>query len=352
MKKLFLIPLMLLATLMLTAACCEDEPLTDEQEQTTPGEDDGEEGSEGNEEGDEEGNVDGTNGRYLVLYCSRTGNTERMAQTIQSTLDCDMIEVVPETPYDDDYNSMLERAQAELAAIGQGTYPAIATSIESFEDYDLVFVGYPIWYGHMETPMQTFLHNHANLLAGKRIALFASSGSSGITTSERDAASLVPDATFEESLLLTSSTLDDMENRIPAWLEGLGASREDNQENATEGLGINIIVGDQTITATMENNSAARDFLSRLPLEVILEDYNNGTEKIFYPDPELSLNDTPRGCTPVPGDITIYEPWGNVAIFCRDWSQSNSLIKIGHIDDNGIETFNVPGDITVRFERQ
>ena len=36
---------------------------------------------------------------------------------------------------------------------------------------------------------------------------------------------------------------------------------------------------------------------------------------------------------------------GNVAIFCRDWSQSNSLIKIGHIDDNGIETFNVPGDI-------
>lgn len=352
MKKLFLIPLMLLATLMLTAACSEDEPLTDEQEQTTPGEDDGEEGSEGNEEGDEEGNVDGTNERYLVLYCSRTGNTERMAQTIQSTLDCDMIEVVPETPYDDDYNSMLERAQAELAAIGQGTYPAIATFIESFEDYDLVFVGYPIWYGHMATPMQTFLHNHANLLAGKRIALFASSGSSGITTSERDAASLVPDATFEESLLLTSSTLGDMDSRIPAWLEGLGASREDNQEDATEGLGINIIVGDQTITATMENNSAARDFLSRLPLEVILEDYNNGTEKIFYPDPELSLNDTPRGCTPVPGDITIYEPWGNVAIFCRGWSQSNSLIKIGHIDDNGIETFNVPGDITVRFERQ
>lgn len=352
MKKLFLIPLMLLATLMLTAACSEDEPLTDEQEQTTPGEDDGEEGSEGNEEGDEEGNVDGTNGRYLVLYCSRTGNTERMAQTIQSTLDCDMIEIVPETPYDDDYNSMLERAQAELAAIGQGTYPAIATSIESFEDYDLAFVGYPIWYGHMATPMQTFLQNHANLLAGKRIALFASSGSSGITTSERDAASLVPDATFEESLLLTSSTLGDMDSRIPAWLEGLGASREDNQEDATEGLGINIIVGDQTITATMENNSAARDFLSRLPLEVILEDYNNGTEKIFYSDPELSLNDTPRGCTPVPGDITIYEPWGNVAIFCRGWSASNSLIKIGHIDADGISQLQGTESINVRFERQ
>ena len=127
MKKLFLIPLILLATLMLTAACSEDEPLTDGQEQVTPGEDDGEEG----------------NGRYLVLYCSRTGNTERMAQTIQSTLDCDMIVVEPETPYEDDYNAMLDRAQAELDAIEQGNYPAITTSVESFDEYDIVFIGYP-----------------------------------------------------------------------------------------------------------------------------------------------------------------------------------------------------------------
>ena len=109
MKKLFLIPLMLLATLMLTAACSKEDPIPDRQEQTTPGEDDGEEG----------------NGRYLVLYCSRTGNTERMAQTIQSTLDCDMIVVEPETPYEDDYNAMLDRAQAELDAIEQGNYPVV-----------------------------------------------------------------------------------------------------------------------------------------------------------------------------------------------------------------------------------
>ena len=198
---------MLLAALMLTAACSKENPKPNGQEETTPGEDDGEEG----------------NGRYLVLYCSRTGNTERMAQTIQSTLDCDMIVVEPEVPYEEDYNAMLERAQEELDAIAQGNYPAITTSVESFEEYDIVFIGYPIWYGHIATPMQTFLHNHAALLAGKRIALFASSGSSGIGTSERDAATLVPDAVFEESLLLTSSTLGNMAVRIPQWLEELGA---------------------------------------------------------------------------------------------------------------------------------
>ena len=92
--------------------------------------------------------------------------------------------------------------------------------------------------------------------------------------------------------------------------------------------------------------------LGCLPMEVTLEDYNNGTEKIFYPDPELSLDDTPRGCAPVAGDITIYEPWGNVAIFCRDWSESNSLIKIGHIDGDGISLLQGPESVNVRFERQ
>lgn len=113
----------------------------------------------------------GDSGRYLVLYASRTGNTERVAQLIQATLDCDMLEVEPQEPYDNDYNAMLERAQEELAAIRQGNFPPVKTSMENFDDYDIVFVGYPIWYGSMATPMQTFLHTHASKLAGKRIAL-------------------------------------------------------------------------------------------------------------------------------------------------------------------------------------
>ena len=143
-----------------------------------------------------------------------------------------------------------------------------------------------------------------------------------------------------------------MATRIPEWLESLGASREEPDAPDAASLNINIIVGEQTITVTMEDNGAARDFLSRLPLEVTLEDYNNGTEKIFYPDPALSLDDTPRGCAPVAGDITIYEPWGNVAIFCRDWSESNSLIKIGHIDGDGISLLQGTESVNVRFERQ
>lgn len=85
MKRLFSYLLLLAA---ITAACSDN---TDEI--YTPGDD-----------------IEGSNDRYLVVYCSRTGNTAEMAQTIQSALACDMITVNPETPYDENYNAMLERA--------------------------------------------------------------------------------------------------------------------------------------------------------------------------------------------------------------------------------------------------
>ena len=350
MKKLLWIPLLSVA-LLSVAACGGDggEPFAP--------------GQSGASERPDEENGDkpdtptlGDSGRYLVLYASRTGNTERVAQLIQATLDYDMLEVEPQEPYDNDYNAMLERAQEELAAIRQGNFPPVKTSMENFDDYDIVFVGYPIWYGSMATPMQTFLHTHASKLAGKRIALFATSGSSGISASVSEARSLCPDATIiDRTLLLTSESLSQMATRVPVWLDEIGASREEPEEPDTPAaisLKVNITVGDRTITATMEDNAAGRDFLSRLPLEVTLNDYNNTTEKIFYPDPALTTEGVTRGCTPTPGDITIYAPWGNVAIFCKNWSYSNDLIKIGRIDGDGIEVLNVGGDIRVKFERE
>ena len=101
-------------------------------------------------------------------------------------------------------------------------------------------------------------------------------------------------------------------------------------------LKIGITVGSRTITATME---------------VTLSDYSNA-EKIFYPSPALTTSKVARGCTPAPGDITIYVPWGNVAIFYKNGSRSNDLIRIGRIDGNGIEALSIPGSLSVRIERQ
>ena len=218
MKKILLIPFLLFAALSMTACGSgSDEPFTPEQleQSENPG---------GGDDSDDNPDrpVPGGNGRYLVLFASRTNNTERVAQLIQTTLDCGMLEVEPETAYDNDYNSMLERSQEELAAIRQGNYPPVKTSMESFDDYDIVFVGYPIWYGSMATPMQTFLYSHASKLAGKQIALFATSGSSGISASVSEARSLCPDATIIDRTLFALEGLARME----AWMRELGLAMD------------------------------------------------------------------------------------------------------------------------------
>lgn len=139
----------------------------------------------------------------------------------------------------------------------------------------------------------------------------------------------------------------------PEIPEQPGAGNDDEPETpGVSSLHVNILVGDRIVTATMANNAAARDFLSRLPLEITLNDYNNTTEKIFYPSPALTTEGVTPGCAPAPGDITIYAPWGNVAIFCKSWSYSRDLIKIGRIDGNGIEALSVAGDIPVKIERR
>ena len=109
-------------TMMPMAACdgSNADPILPEQ----PGQPGNSDGGDEDDSTNPTNPIPGGNGRYLVLYCSRTGSTERMAQQIQQTLDCDILEVEPQTPYESDYNGMLNRAQEELAAIRQGNYPA------------------------------------------------------------------------------------------------------------------------------------------------------------------------------------------------------------------------------------
>lgn len=136
----------------------------------------------------------------------------------------------------------------------------------------------------------------------------------------------------------------------PETEEPSAPDTSDEPDNDNNRMKIKMTVDRRTITATMADNAAARDFISRLPLEVEFEDYNR-TEKIFYPSPKLNIDGVKRGCAPVPGDITIYAPWGNVAIFYKSWPQSSELIRIGSIDGDGIETLKGAGNIIVKIEK-
>jgi hypothetical protein len=100
--------------------------------------------------------------------------------------------------------------------------------------------------------------------------------------------------------------------------------------------------------AVMENNPTTTDFLSLLPLSLTLEDYNR-TEKISDLPKRLSLDNAPTGYKPAAGDITMYAPWGNLAIFYKPFSYANGLILLGKIESNA-EAFSVSGAIEVTVE--
>ena len=99
------------------------------------------------------------------------------------------------------------------------------------------------------------------------------------------------------------------------------------------------------MTATLIDSKTTQDFVSLLPLTLSLEDYA-GTEKISALPRRLSTEGVPSGSDPSVGDITYYAPWGNLALFYRDFGYSSGLVILGKID-SGMEAFDVPGAVTV-----
>jgi hypothetical protein len=94
---------------------------------------------------------------------------------------------------------------------------------------------------------------------------------------------------------------------------------------------IHVIVGDETLSATLDDTPVGRDFAALLPLELSLSDYN-ATEKVADLPRELDTSDAPGSYAPRAGDITYYAPWGNLAIFYKPFRTSTGLVRLGAFD--------------------
>ena len=112
---------------------------------------------------------------------------------------------------------------------------------------------------------------------------------------------------------------------------------------------IRLTTGDTVLTATMLDNETSRDFISLLPLTLTLKDYAE-TEKVSDLPRRLSTQGAPSGSDPSVGDITYYSPWGNIAIFYKDFGYAGGLIILGKFS-SGIEKLaGITGDFTVTIE--
>lgn len=111
---------------------------------------------------------------------------------------------------------------------------------------------------------------------------------------------------------------------------------------------LNIIVNKKVIPATLNESDMSRDFSALLPLELHLNDYA-GEEKISMLPVQLRTVDSPKGTEALKGDIMIFKPWGNLAIFYKDRGYVDGLIKLGQLDDPDALPLS-PSSYSARFE--
>lgn len=190
-----------------TTAGSDDNP-SDIVESAETEETDSEETDEAAQEsGDTDLDSDLTENKVLVAYFSNTGNTEEAAQRIAEYTGGDLAEIQRAEEYGDLY----EEAEAEIL---DGVHPEITISVDNVEDYNTIFVGYPIWWDEAPAMIGTFLSDYD--FAGKTIIPFCTSASDEIDNSLHIFSELCPDAEIAEGL--TANDLDDIE----PWLQSLG----------------------------------------------------------------------------------------------------------------------------------
>ncbi len=153
--------------------------------------------------------------KTLVAYFSATNNTEGVAKHIADGLGADIYEITPEVPYTDadlDYNS---DCRANLEQNDDSARPAISGTVENIEQYDTIFLGYPIWWGNAPKIIFTFLESYD--FSGKTIIPFCTSGSSpiGSTTAMQN---VTPGANWLDGQRFSGGASSDT---VMDWVNGL-----------------------------------------------------------------------------------------------------------------------------------
>ena len=206
MKRLFMLAMAMMAVMPLAlAACSSDEP-------ETPG-----------VEIPEEPVSPPDGQKALVVFYSHSGNTRQIAGYIHETVESDLIELETVDSYPESYDEHLAQTRREVAS---NYRPPLSTRIGNISEYDIIFVGYPIWVETAAPPVTTFLAGYD--LSGKTVVPFCTSGTSSAEASYRLVRSLCPESTVLEGIQIRRGTYDTAHERVVGWLQRIGIVEPNN----------------------------------------------------------------------------------------------------------------------------
>lgn len=160
------------------------------------------------------------NGKALVVYYSRSGNTEAVARMIGNETGADLFRVTTVKPYPEEDRATTEQARAERDSNAR---PAINGRVEALAAYDVIYIGVPNWWSTMPMPMFTFLEQHD--LSGKTVVPFVTHGGGGVANCVSDLKKAVPNANVLEAFVVSGSNAASAQSDVRAWLQRLGLTK-------------------------------------------------------------------------------------------------------------------------------
>ncbi|GEO57156.1 flavodoxin [Companilactobacillus bobalius] len=155
--------------------------------------------------------------KTIIIYFSRSGNTEKQVRLAQKILKTDVYELVITNPYPSDYQTTVNRATQERE---NHDWPTLEGKIPDLSKYDTILLGHPIWAMTLANPMRTFLEKYGSRLADKRLASFSTNAGYGSGDTQDLLHQLTPDST----IILNNYTVEDThalqtEQRFIKWLK-------------------------------------------------------------------------------------------------------------------------------------
>ena len=151
--------------------------------------------------------------KVLVLYYSQTSNTKQVATEIATRLNADIEEIVPVQPYDGEFEATIQRCMKERE---EGILPEIKPLTSDLAKYDVIFIGYPVWFGTFAPPVGAFLSQVD--LSGKKVVPFCTFGSGGLESSAKDLAEKQPNAEILPGYGVRAARLDAVPKEVEQFL--------------------------------------------------------------------------------------------------------------------------------------
>ena len=241
--------------------------------------------------------------RILVLYYSQNGATKTVAEEFAARLEADLEAIAVTEPYDGTFQETIERCLKEKA---EGILPEIQPLSAKIQDYDIIFLGYPVWFGTYAPPVAALLEQVD--LSGKKVVPFCSFGSGGLDSSSRDLAQKQPGAQILPGYGVRTARLEAAPAEIDRFLKE-GGFIEGEYEKYPDFSEVRLASADEA--AIFDAAVAGYPMINAQAQKVSSRPVTGGTEYLFEAE-DLSAPATPHTI-----QIYVLAPEGREPVFTQ-----------------------------------